>query len=103
MFSVYPNHLLVSRRTNDVYQLWTQQFYGKDKLNNTSPILLSTLNLSQTVDLDSLNLYSDKIKNLQGRILTTATLTYIPYSISEIVVISIVTTARFDFELKCSK
>lgn len=85
---MYPNHLLVvptiSIQSAVNYELWTQQFVGID--NRIEPILVDTIRNGSGTSLNEVQLFTDKIKNLMGRKMRLAAITYIPYTIAEIVV-----------------
>lgn len=83
---MYPYHLLITPVTHEYYQFWTQQFNGLGQVASTAPLLMRTVNLSETLSFDLTNLYYDKITNLNGRILPVSTLTYVPYTVIKSVV-----------------
>lgn len=96
-YIVYPNHLLVTpagnslqleRRTiPDAYEMWTQQFWGD--VNTQTAILVDTYFVENSTFARNEPLYRDKIWNLMGRVVRVATVTYVPYSMTEFVVSSI--------------
>lgn len=88
---VYPNHLLVVPKiinsSEIVFELWTQKFVGIEDRNE--PILLSTYRDFNEMPSIGSAMFSDKLRNLMGRAMTLAAITYVPYTIAENVVYNI--------------
>lgn len=86
--SVYPNHLLITPDSNEsnVFNLWTQAFVGKSLDEITSSMLVDRYVADEMVSPPLTDLYWDKIGNLAGKSLNISTLTYIPYSITKLMV-----------------
>lgn len=83
---MYPNHIIVkpTDTSHQSFGLWTQQFQGPNSENNRA-ILADVYYTNQTF-LNNATLYWDKIYDLMGRPMSVATVTYIPYSITDYVV-----------------
>lgn len=84
MHIVYPNHLAVAPALDAIsaleWNLWTQQYDGL--AGNLVDIYFQA---NQTF-AHSRPLYTDKMWDLMGAPLTVATITYLPYTMTEFVV-----------------
>lgn len=71
-----------------IFEMWTQQFVSFE--NGREPALVDVF----PNELDTpKQLFSDKIKNLMGRRMTLAAITYVPYTMAEIVVVHVFTSS----------
>lgn len=66
------------------FDLTTQRFVGVDTAEE--PVLLTKFFANGTFEDDFVDLYPDKLKNLEGREFNVSTITYVPYVITETVV-----------------
>lgn len=66
------------------FDLISSQFYGR--YNNSNPRLLDTFNVEKGIFVENVNLFADKLSNLQGRQMRVALFNYKPYTIWEKVV-----------------
>lgn len=74
---------LSSKSMDEKFFLWTQEFVGKESYLN--PILLDTFLANQTFQ-NNVELYPDKLRNLQGKLVKVSAIVYVPYVISKFVV-----------------
>lgn len=72
-----------SNSVDEKFLLWTQEFVGKESYLN--PILLDTFLANQTFQ-NNVELYPDKLRNLEGKVVKVSAIVYVPYVISKFVV-----------------
>lgn len=81
---MYPNHLLIvpAAKEGESFEMWTQQFVGI--ANRSTARLIGTYDGSELGF--QYQLFVDKVQDLMGRPMTLAAITYVPYTIANIVV-----------------
>ncbi|XP_055698602.1 ionotropic receptor 21a-like [Phlebotomus papatasi] len=81
---IYPTHLIVRKSSNGEYDLITQKF--SSNFENDKEILVDVLQKDGTFLFEkSPDFFPDKLRDLQGKDLRMATLTYLPYMTIDIV------------------
>lgn len=77
-----PDLLIAERSQADgqVFHLMTQKFVGNE--NTSMPVQLATYDgNSKAFQNDSVNLFPNKLLNLEGKHIKVATMMYVPYDI----------------------
>lgn len=82
---MYPHHLAVVRYQDNVFKMLTQKFNGA---NDYKSVIAMDTFLANGSFKDGAHLFPNKIFDLDGKDLKMSTLTYVPYTITESVVIT---------------